>query len=438
MDNIEFFEQTIETIEKREYPFLYKPEDQNTAVYFSEKNVRKLRSKSNKKVPISLGRRTVFTVSNTDSFDAAKLLSEKQSKNTSVLKNILVLNFANPYTPGGGVLNGANAQEEDLCRRSTLYKSLTSEEASKFYEENKKGKENIFTDAAILSPHVEVFRNPNGSYLDKPLEVAVLTMAAPYAPGLSGVKKEEIYDVFKTRIMGMLDIAINEGYENLVLGAWGCGAFGNDAQLVSRAFFEVFKEIRVPSADGLFKDLECDSLFRYVCFAVLDKSYDQFNYFSFKDRFEPFNTNQNSDKSLEDNEDVISRANEEEAIDSLHRMRIKCFEKFAPVVSGKHVEYYSARTVPEHLLRKAISLYAIGYDQDGFVGLIDDSILSDGSSGALFTRSKMYLSDFPRPPKKIWYDEVASIDSSDNTKLSLTMKDETRITFSALGSTKLV
>ena len=433
MDNIEFFEQTIETIEKREYPFLYKPEDQNAAVYFSEKNVRKLRSKSNKKVPIYLGRRTVFTVSNTDSFDAAKLLSEKQSKNTSVLKNILVLNFANPYTPGGGVLNGANAQEEDLCRRSTLYKSLTSEEASKFYEENKKGKENIFTDAAILSPHVEVFRNPNGSYLDKPLEVAVLTMAAPYVPGLVGVKKEEIYDVFKTRIMGMLDIAINEGYENLVLGAWGCGAFGNDAQLVSRAFFEVFKEIRVPSADGLFKDLECDSLFRYVCFAVLDKSYDQFNYFSFKDRFESFNTNQNSDKSLEDNEDVISRANKEEAVDSLHRMRIKCFEKFAPVVSGKHVEYYSARTVPEHLLRKAISLYAIGYDQDGFVGLIDDSILSDGSSGALFTRSKMYLSDFPRPPKKIWYDEVASVDSSDNTKLSLTMKDETRITFSSIG-----
>ena len=432
MDNIEFFEQTIETIEKREYPFLYKPEDQNTAVYFSEKNVRKLRSKSNKKVPISLGRRTVFTVSNTDSFDAAKLLSEKRSKNTPVLKNILVLNFANPYTPGGGVLNGANAQEEDLCRRSTLYKSLTSEEASKFYEENKKGKENIFTDAAILSPHVEVFRNPNGSYLDKPLEVAVLTMAAPYAPGLAGVKKEEIYDTFKTRITGMLDIAINEGYENLVLGAWGCGAFGNDAQLVSRAFFEVFKEIRVPSADGLFKDLECDSLFRYVCFAVLDKSHDQFNYFSFKDRFEPFNTNQNSDKSLEDNEDVISRANEEEAIDSLHRMRIKCFEKFAPVVSGKHVEYYSARTVPEHLLRKAISSYAIGYDQDGFVGLIDDSILSDGSSGALFTRSKMYLSDFPHPPKKIWYDEVASIDSSDNTKLSLTMKDETRITFSSI------
>ena len=63
-------------------------------------------------------------------------------------------------------------------------------------------------------------------------------------------------------------------------------------QLVSRAFFEVFKEIRVPSADGLFKDLECDSLFRYVCFAVLDKSYDQFNYYSLRIDLNRFNTNQ--------------------------------------------------------------------------------------------------------------------------------------------------
>ena len=33
---------------------------------------------------------------------------------------ILVLNLANPVNPGGGVRRGAKAQEEDLCRRSSL------------------------------------------------------------------------------------------------------------------------------------------------------------------------------------------------------------------------------------------------------------------------------------------------------------------------------
>ena len=38
-----------------------------------------------------------------------------------------VLNFANPVNPGGGVENGAMAQEECLCRSSNLYTCLRAD-----------------------------------------------------------------------------------------------------------------------------------------------------------------------------------------------------------------------------------------------------------------------------------------------------------------------
>lgn len=75
---------------------------------------------------------------NIDSLDMAReqyrhnYLFPERKKN-----NILVLNFANPFNPGGGVRRGARAQEEDLCRKSSLLFSLESDEAQKYYRYNK-------------------------------------------------------------------------------------------------------------------------------------------------------------------------------------------------------------------------------------------------------------------------------------------------------------
>ena len=103
MDYIDFFKQTVEAVEEREYPFSHSVEDQNAALYFSDKEVKRLVAKPEKIVPFSMGGRTVFTIENTDSFEAARSMYERWPQSIfSDFKMPLVLNFANPHTPGGG------------------------------------------------------------------------------------------------------------------------------------------------------------------------------------------------------------------------------------------------------------------------------------------------------------------------------------------------
>ena len=180
----------------------------------------------------------------------------------------LVLNFANPYEPGGGVTRGARAQEEDICRRSTLYASIASPAAKAYYQENSATDSRLFTHNAILSPHVLVFRDADGSFLQKPFEIAVLTMAAPYAPGLFGVTQEELRATIKTRVLGLLHLAASSGYTRVVLGAWGCGAFGNDPNLVSTVFREALLEFRVGATEEYAFGLPFNAVCEQVRFAV--------------------------------------------------------------------------------------------------------------------------------------------------------------------------
>ena len=145
------------------------------------------------------------------------------------------MNFANPVGPGGGVRRGAKAQEEDLCRRSTLLLSLESDAAREMYDFNRNKSFVLSSDYMILTPNVEIFRDENNDLLDETFIVSVLTAAAPYvSQGTDGISQDEIERVFYQRILGVLQVAAAYGYKYLVLGAWGCGAFGNDANVVAQ------------------------------------------------------------------------------------------------------------------------------------------------------------------------------------------------------------
>lgn len=134
----------------------------------------------------------------------------------------LALNFANGIHPGGGFLGGARAQEEVLCRSSALFETLVGDA---MYEAHRKRPLPDATDWAIHSPGVPVFRHDDGTALPRPWLLSFLTCAAPYAPGVGQPRSG---DLLQRRIHRVLAIARSFGYSTLVLGAWGCGAFGND------------------------------------------------------------------------------------------------------------------------------------------------------------------------------------------------------------------
>ena len=117
---------------------------------------------------------------NMDSYSLAR----KRTESASVLlpegsKPVLVLNLANPVNPGGGVRNGAKAQEEDLCRKSSLLLSLESREAEQYYQYNKSLNSYMGSDAIMITPQVEIIKDENGDLLPESVVVAVMTCAAP-------------------------------------------------------------------------------------------------------------------------------------------------------------------------------------------------------------------------------------------------------------------
>lgn len=182
----------------------------------------------------------------------------------------LVLNFANAVHPGGGYLNGANAQEEMLCRQSTLYASLSSREAAKMYEFNYTHRSPMESDYMLLSPCVEVFRDNEMELANHPETVAVLTVAAPNRNGVARDVDDETMEEFMiNRIRCILLTAAVHGYKRITLGAWGCGVFGHDAKDVAGYFRTVLID-------------EClAGFFDRIVFAVYDNTPNRYNYISF-------------------------------------------------------------------------------------------------------------------------------------------------------------
>jgi uncharacterized protein (TIGR02452 family) len=153
------------------------------------------------------------------------------------VEDLVLLNFASARNPGGGFLNGARAQEEDLCRCSGLYPCLVTQMT--YYQVNRAQSSLIYTDHMIYSPGVPFFQvRGRGAYLERPFTASVITAPAPNAgpilrsdPGAGPLIRE----AFERRWANVLAVARDRGHRTVLLGAWGCGAFGNDPAVASDA-----------------------------------------------------------------------------------------------------------------------------------------------------------------------------------------------------------
>jgi uncharacterized protein (TIGR02452 family) len=217
------------------------------------------------------GEPTRVEVTSEKSLDAARRLCDAGPG------EVAVLNFASARNPGGGYLRGAKAQEEDLCRESLLYTCLLQAQHD-YYEPHRASDDLFYSDRVIWSPQVPVHRGNSGALLAQPYRVSFLTGAAPNATQLLRRDPDagpRIADRLHRRAGRVLDVAAHHGARRLVLGAWGCGVFGNDPNVVARSFHHHL------SADGGFHQV-----FDEVVFAVWDRTSEAVNRRSFELCFE--------------------------------------------------------------------------------------------------------------------------------------------------------
>ena len=146
-----------------------------------------------------------------------------------------VLNFSSYKNPGGMFINGSRAQEECLCHESFLYNVL-SQFTDKFYDWNNQHKNRaLYLNRGMYSPDVIFCRDGNCVSCD------VITCAAPNksaARRYQKVSEAENTEVLRSRIKFVLDIARENHADTLILGAYGCGVFGQDAGEVAGIFKE--------------------------------------------------------------------------------------------------------------------------------------------------------------------------------------------------------
>lgn len=195
-----------------------------------------------------------ISIRNMDSLEAAKELINQGFRPA-------VLNMASFSTPGGGVERGSQAQEEIICRRTNLLMSL--------YQFHKNG-DNYgiqqsqdqyplsFPFGAVYTPQVAVFRDTDArryEFLDEPWYVDIITLPSLKRPKLTsdGMLSKRDASIIKSKVEQILSIAIENGNDSVVLGAFGCGAYANPPRHVAEIFHDVL--VNNPTFKNTFQEI---------------------------------------------------------------------------------------------------------------------------------------------------------------------------------------
>ena len=260
-------------IQKATLEFISKTEKLKKSIEYSRTNT-KLYEETHKFEP-KIQKSSKFNIS------ISKFRTFQSVKHLFLNKNLktCVLNFANAYNPGGGAIWGARAQEESLCRCSTLYPCLNTKYlVDNYYKYH--NKLDYETNRLFYVPKIIVFKTDENIYpelMDENdwYEVDVITCAA-HNQREDALSEKELFSLNYYRIKQILGSAIDNNVDNIILGAFGCGAFSNDPKVIS----SVFKKILI--------DEEYFKYFVNVHFAIFCANTETENFIEFKKVFHDY------------------------------------------------------------------------------------------------------------------------------------------------------
>lgn len=189
-------------------------------------------------------------VYNMDTLDCCKMLIQSGHK---VAGHVM----ASASNPGGGVGTGQLTQEEEIWRRSDSFRYLPRV----LYP--------LFGVEAIYVNDVTVVRESAAkqhAWLADPYQVDLIVVPAVTHPRVTyddtDYADPREREKMERRAEMIFQLALINGRDALVLGAWGCGAFANPAPAVIKIF-----NTQIAKWGKKFKN---------ISFAVLGKNYELF------------------------------------------------------------------------------------------------------------------------------------------------------------------
>ena len=158
-----------------------------------------------------------------------------------------------------------------------------------YYNKNRAARNPLHTDACIYSPQVTVLKIDEDypRLMDEKdwEKVDIISCAAPNLRPMPGsrlnpeagktpdITPQELYDLHLFRAKTIMGIAVENGADALVLGAFGCGAFMNDPAVVAEAWRDAVEDM--------------GDYFEYLEFAVFCKPHETMNYDMFRATITP-------------------------------------------------------------------------------------------------------------------------------------------------------
>lgn len=201
-----------------------------------------------------------------ESATSIQITAESTLEAASRLPGAVCLVFGSARRPCGGFLNGASAQEESVARGSGLYAVETKHTG--LYIQKERARAPFYTHDMIYAPGVPVFRDRDERPLDKMFYTGMIVACAPNKSCARGRQREACDLVLVQRAEYVLALAAEMRHRSVVLGAWGCGVFGNDPHVLAEAFASMLTD------EGPFAHT-----FDRVVFAMMDETSPAFRVF---------------------------------------------------------------------------------------------------------------------------------------------------------------